>query len=82
MFACSARGITRAATAIRKAGGVPLLLPPGEPRLDALLEFLDGLILSGGGDIDPLHYGSRGHPEVYMIDAARDGELPDAVKDL
>lgn len=58
--------------AIRKAGGIPLLLPPGEPRLDDLLALIDGLILSGGGDIDPLHYGSQGHPEVYMIDAARD----------
>ena len=58
--------------AIRKAGGLPLLLPPGEPNVGALLELLDGLILSGGGDIDPLHYGSRGHPAVYMIDAARD----------
>ena len=38
--------------AIRKAGGIPLLLPPGEPRLDALLALIDGLILSGGGDIE------------------------------
>ena len=50
----------------------PLLLPPGEPNLPALLELVDGLILSGGGDIDPLHYGSDGHPAVYMIDPARD----------
>ncbi|MFN8468007.1 MAG: gamma-glutamyl-gamma-aminobutyrate hydrolase family protein [Caldilineaceae bacterium] len=60
------------AEAIRKAGGIPLLLPPGEPNIGAVLELLDGLILSGGGDIDPLHYGSGGHPAVYMIDAARD----------
>ncbi len=58
--------------AIRRAGGIPVLLPPGEPNLPALLELVDGLILSGGGDIDPLHYGSDGHPAVYMIDPARD----------
>jgi putative glutamine amidotransferase len=58
--------------AIRRAGGIPLLLPPGEPYLDILLERLDGLVLSGGGDIDPSHYGSPGHPAVYMIDAPRD----------
>jgi putative glutamine amidotransferase len=58
--------------AIRQAGGIPLLLPPGEPNLAALLELIDGLVLSGGGDIDPYHYGSNGHPEVYMIDAVRD----------
>jgi putative glutamine amidotransferase len=58
--------------AIRRAGGIPLLLPPGEPNLPVLLELVDGLILSGGGDIDPFHYGSNGHPAVYMIDPARD----------
>ncbi len=60
------------AAAIRKAGGIPLLLPPGEPNTVTLLDLLDGLILSGGGDIDPRYYGSRGHPAVYMIDGARD----------
>jgi putative glutamine amidotransferase len=58
--------------AVRGAGGIPLLLPSGEPNLAALLGLLDGLILSGGGDIDPRHYGSGGHPAVYMIDEARD----------
>jgi putative glutamine amidotransferase len=58
--------------AVRHAGGIPLLLPPGEPNLPALLELVDGLILSGGGDVDPFHYGSNGHPAVYLIDRARD----------
>jgi putative glutamine amidotransferase len=60
------------AGAIRRAGGIPLLLPPGEPDLPALLAAIDGLILSGGGDIDPRFYGSNGHPAVYMIDPPRD----------
>jgi putative glutamine amidotransferase len=60
------------AEAVRRAGGIPLLLPPGEPNLPALMALLDGLILSGGGDIDPRHYGSGGHPAVYMIDPPRD----------
>jgi putative glutamine amidotransferase len=58
--------------AVRRAGGIPLLLPPGEPNLPALLARLDGLILSGGGDVAPQHYGSGGHPAIYMIDPARD----------
>ena len=58
--------------AVRRAGGIPLLIAPGEPRLDELLAALDGLILSGGGDVDPTHYGSPGHPTVYMTDAERD----------
>jgi putative glutamine amidotransferase len=49
-----------------------VLIAPGEQRLDDLLAALDGLILSGGGDIDPAHYGSLGHHTVYMIDAERD----------
>jgi putative glutamine amidotransferase len=58
--------------AVRRAGGIPLLLPPGEPQIEELLKPLDGLILSGGGDIDPLHYGSDGHPAVYLVDGPRD----------
>lgn len=58
--------------AVQRAGGVALLIPPGQTNLDALLRVLDGLILSGGGDIDPVHYASPGHPAVYMIDGPRD----------
>ncbi len=58
--------------AVRRAGGIPVLIPPGEPRLDDLLAVLDGLILSGGGDLDPSHYNSPGHPTIYMLDAERD----------
>jgi putative glutamine amidotransferase len=59
--------------AVRRAGGIPLLIPPGEERLDELLALVDGLILSGGGDLDPAHYGSPGHPTVYLVNAERDG---------
>lgn len=58
--------------AVRRAGGIPLLIPHGESRIEALLSALDGIIISGGGDIDPAHYGSAGHPTIYMIDAERD----------
>ena len=58
--------------AVRRAGGVPLLLPPGEPDLEPLLETLDGLILTGGGDVDPALYGGAMHPRVYDVDAERD----------
>src|SRR5262249_12718003 len=42
--------------AIRLAGGAPMLLPPIEGEAD-VLEALDALVLPGGGDIDPVHYG-------------------------
>jgi gamma-glutamyl-gamma-aminobutyrate hydrolase PuuD len=45
--------------AVANAGGVPLLVPPqaDHDALVALLERLDGLLLPGGGDVDPAEYG-------------------------
>jgi len=59
--------------AVLAAGGVPILLPPTiqvDPAL--LLEPLDGLILPGGGDIDPDRYGEGQHPSIYSVDSERD----------
>jgi putative glutamine amidotransferase len=58
--------------AVRASGGVPILIPAGESNLSALLEILDGILLAGGGDIDPQIYGGRNHESVYGIDANRD----------
>lgn len=58
--------------ALRRAGGCALLLPPGESNLDVVAARLDGLILAGGGDIDPHRYGGEFHPTVYMVDNERD----------
>ena len=57
---------------VRRAGGIAILIPPGEPDLADLLGLIDGLILSGGGDIDPDLYQGQHHPAVYRIDAERD----------
>ncbi|MFD2355057.1 gamma-glutamyl-gamma-aminobutyrate hydrolase family protein [Nonomuraea ferruginea] len=46
---------------VTRAGGQPVLIPPtGDPA--ALVTRLDGLILAGGGDIDPDRYGASPHP--------------------
>jgi putative glutamine amidotransferase len=58
--------------AVRLAGGVPMLIPAGEPDLSTILERLDGLIFSGGGDIDPAIYNGVSHPTIYNIDPERD----------
>ncbi|MBD1890671.1 gamma-glutamyl-gamma-aminobutyrate hydrolase family protein [Coleofasciculus sp. FACHB-SPT9] len=58
--------------AVRLAGGLPMLLPPGEPDPAAILERIDGLIFSGGGDIDPAVYNDSSHPTVYNVDHQRD----------
>ena len=57
---------------VRRAGGLPVLIAPGEPRADELLERLDGLLLAGGGDIDPGAYGGAPHEAIYNVDPARD----------
>lgn len=58
--------------AVRKAGGIPLVLPPGESDPEHLLDLLDGLILAGGGDIAPEIYGGESHETIYMVSEERD----------
>jgi putative glutamine amidotransferase len=65
--------------AVVAAGGVPLMIPlvDDEEILRALYERIDGLLLSGGGDIAPRHYGEEPHPELGKVDELRDRvELP------
>ncbi|MBF2064965.1 MAG: gamma-glutamyl-gamma-aminobutyrate hydrolase family protein [Calothrix sp. C42_A2020_038] len=57
---------------VRKAGGTPLLLPPGDSNPATLLKRLDGLIITGGGDINPALYNGTDHPMVYSVDNERD----------
>lgn len=58
--------------AVRRAGGIPVLLPPGEDHQEILLHHLDGIILAGGGDISPSYYNGKTHPTIYMVDIERD----------
>jgi gamma-glutamyl-gamma-aminobutyrate hydrolase PuuD len=62
--------------AIESAGGRALLVPPSEEGIDETLDAVDGLIFSGGSDIDPAEYGHDTHPETKNIRPERDrGEL-------
>lgn len=54
--------------AIEKAGGCPILLLPHQP----LPSFLDGLVLTGGGDIDPLLFGEEPLHQSGEINPLRD----------
>lgn len=58
--------------AVRLAGGLPVLLPPNETDPGAILEFVDGLIFPGGGDLDPATYNGSAHPAISMVDPKRD----------
>jgi putative glutamine amidotransferase len=57
---------------VRAAGGRAALIPPGEPDPSGLLDAVSGLVLTGGGDIDPSVWGGTTHETVYMTDRARD----------
>lgn len=57
---------------VRLGGGIPVLLPPGEQRPAELLESLDALLFSGGGDLHPAHFGGEAHPRSYFICEERD----------
>ena len=57
---------------VRRAGGIPVLIPPGEPQLIDVMLRIDGLVLAGGGDVCPSRYGGCGHETIYMIDTQRD----------
>lgn len=60
---------------VNLAGGVAVLLPPQPVDPDTagrVLDGLDGLILTGGKDIDPARYGQAPHPKTDEPDRARD----------
>ncbi|HEX3241973.1 MAG TPA: gamma-glutamyl-gamma-aminobutyrate hydrolase family protein [Solirubrobacterales bacterium] len=63
------------ATAVQRAGGTAVLLPPdaaAEADPDRMLELLDALILAGGADIDAGTYGAEPHPETKNTWPERD----------
>ena len=59
---------------VRNAGGVPLLIPPTDDteEQEAILEQLDGLLLSGGADLNPILVGEDPVPELHGICPERD----------
>lgn len=76
--------------AVRAGGGTPLLIPPLGPGDDAatVVGRLDGLLISGGSDVNPSRYGAEPHPattswrddrdvsEMALLTAADDIALP------
>ena len=56
---------------VAAAGGIPVLLPP-LPGVAAAVDRLDGLLLTGGGDIDPGRYGAAPHPRTGRVSVPRD----------
>lgn len=78
------------AEAVEAVGGIPLLLPPvaAAGAAEAVVARLDGLVISGGADVEPGRYGADTHPrttgwrpdrdawELALLDAADAAALP------
>lgn len=59
--------------AVEAAGGIPIVIPPQSGNIDQLLDIVDGLLLSGGGDINPERYGDdEVHEKTYGVHEGRD----------
>ena len=56
---------------LRRAGAVPVVIPPQPENARELLDSLDGLLLAGGDDCDPAVYGEERHPSVEPMDERR-----------
>src|SRR5690348_3968660 len=65
--------------AVRLGGGVPLVLPPSDDPVEikAILDRVDGVLFTGGRDIDPSRYGEPVLNETVHLEPYRDAfELP------
>jgi len=61
---------------VEAAGGRAVIVPPSEEGIEETLDALDGVLFSGGSDIDPSAYGQDAHPETNGTRPERDrGEL-------
>ena len=71
--------------AVAGAGAIPVVLAASavegaHDRVIELVEQADGLLLTGGGDIEPARYNAAAAPEVYEVDPVRDGLEIDAFR--
>jgi putative glutamine amidotransferase len=57
--------------ALRRAGAIPLLLPPQPEDVEQIVEELDGVLLTGGDDCDPAVYGEQPLDSVHPMDRRR-----------
>ena len=65
--------VDRYAAYVRAAGGDPVVLRPGDEPAPAAL---DGLLFSGGVDVDPRHFGQPPHPSIEVDEERDQFELP------
>jgi len=63
---------TQYVDAVERAGGRALLVPPSSEGIEETLDAVDGLIFSGGSDLDPGTYEQEAHPETVGVVPERD----------
>ena len=74
---------TNYVTAVIRAGGFPLILPNGiEQDLKQAAEMLDGLLLTGGGDIDPTLFNEEPHALLGEVTPSRDSLEIELAKEM
>jgi putative glutamine amidotransferase len=56
---------------VRRAGAVPVVIPPQPENAADVVENLDGILLAGGDDCDPSEYGEERHPSCEPMDKRR-----------
>ena len=56
---------------LKRAGAVPVIIPPQPENVADVLDELDGLLLAGGDDCDPSEYGEEKHPSCEPMDPRR-----------
>lgn len=76
------------ARSVEAAGGIAVLLPPQGEAAAEVVDRLDGLVITGGSDVEPTRYGSPAHPrtqpprperdawELALLDRARRRDVP------
>ena len=79
---------SRYARSVEAAGGIAVLLPPQSDAAAAVVERLDGLVITGGPDVEPTRYGRDSHPrtqaprperdtwELLLLDRASELDIP------
>lgn len=74
--------IDKYSNAILASGGIPFIIPPDIPyqAVDSIMVHIDGIMITGGGDIETKRFNGQDHPRVYDVDINRDNLEIELVK--
>lgn len=66
--------IDKYSNAISASGGIPLVIPPdiSSHTIETIISRVDGIMITGGGDIETKRFNGQDHPRVYGVDTDRD----------